>query len=111
MTSETGGLPDSDQIGDMFGYVTDEDRQRWAAARQRLSTKAPSTAKQMAAAAAEAAMELGSHGIQAKLNAEHQVMARDRNDVTTKKTKTTITETIDFEERDDREVIDDGYEF
>lgn len=51
------------------------------------------------------------HGIQAKLNAEHQVNARDRNDKTTKKTKTTITETIDFEERDDREVIDDGYEF
>lgn len=111
MSTNTGGLPDSNQIGDMFGFVTEEDRQRWTAARQRLSSKPPSTAKQMAADAAEAAMELGSHSIQAKLNAEHHVKARDRNDMTTKKTKTTITETIDFEERDDRDVIDDGYEF
>ena len=104
------GLPRPSEIAFGFGFVTPEDRARWDQARQYQQEGRPrSAATEFVTSSIAAASELGREGIQAKLRAAHQVAAQDQ----TKQTRRTITqvETIDVQERDGRDRLDEGFEF
>jgi hypothetical protein len=113
MSLKRGGLPGKHEISGLFGYVTDEDRERWDKMRER-NKKDVSTARHMMEKSAGAAHQLARYGIQARLNAETQVAARDRNNqntTTRKQTRTITEETVDYEPRDTRQTLDGGPEF
>lgn len=109
MSIRGGGLPEKHEVSQVFGYVTDEDRERWDRARAK-NTREAGTAKHMMKSSAAVAYQLASYGIQAQLNAETQVAARDRNNQNRTKVRT-ITETVDYQPRDDRHRLDEGPEF
>ncbi|MFC4048382.1 hypothetical protein ACFOY4_01690 [Actinomadura syzygii] len=102
------GLPTASQLADCFGFVTPEDRARWEQARQ-YSQPRVSAAREMITSSLEAAAELAQQGIQAKLRAAYQVEAQQKERSRT--TARTVTEVVDFEDRDDRREIDQTFEF
>jgi len=108
MGIRSGGLPDGHEVADLFGYVTDEDRARWERARERRA-KPMGSARQMAQASIQAAHGLAQKGIDAKINGEQYTTSQQiREQSQSKKTRTTITETVtDFEDRDNRTPIED----
>ncbi|MFG1858903.1 hypothetical protein ACGFJT_44210 [Actinomadura geliboluensis] len=108
MSGQQHGLPSASQLSLGFGFVTPEDRARWEQARRYSQRK--SAAKEMIASSLEAALELGQQGIQAKLRAAYQVEAEQQQE-RSRTTTRTITEVVDFEDRDDRQEIDPSFEF
>jgi hypothetical protein len=113
-SQQTGnGLPRPSEIAFGFGFVTPEDRARWDQARHYQQEGRPrSAAAEFVTASIAAASELGREGIQAKLRAAHQVAAQEERDQA-KQTRRTITqvETIDVQERDGRDRLEEGFEF
>lgn len=106
------GLPGRSRTAEMFGIVTPEDRARWEQSRQRSENakgEKVSSLKEMLKSSLEAASDLGQQGIEAKLRAAHQIEAQRKNEERQMTTRT-ITETIDHQDRDDRQRLD-GFEF
>lgn len=114
MGVESGGLPDVNDLAGMFGYVTAEDRERWAKAREQEAKKHVSTARQMADESMQAANRLAQQGITAKMHGEQQAASQQAREKSRgKRVRTTVTESFtDFEDRDTRTRIDDpGLDF
>jgi hypothetical protein len=107
------GLPRPSEIASGFGFVTPKDRAEWEHARQyQQEGRTRSAAAEFVTSSIAAASELGRKGIQAKLRAAHQVAAQEERDQA-KQTRRTITqvETMDIQERDGRDRLEEGFEF
>lgn len=100
-------------LGDMFGYVTDEDRNSWEAKRR---PKKEGALKMGARTTADSMMRFGQQNMMAALSAEHRVAAQQAFDEThDRKTTVTdgkgrtqdITESVEYE---DRKYNEDGTE-
>ncbi|MEU6263723.1 hypothetical protein [Saccharopolyspora shandongensis] len=105
------------RFAEMFGYVTPEDRSRWE--QQRAQNKPKVNAiKQGAKSSVSSMLEVGDKSIHAKLDAAHRVAAQRRFEESHDKIvnkrrdpKTwSITETVDYEPKDEREEIEPDFE-
>lgn len=107
------GLPRPSEIASGFGFVTPQDRAEWEQARHyQQEGRTRSAAAEFVTSSIAAASELGREGIQAKLRAAHQVAAQEERDQA-RQTRRTITqvETVDAQERDGRDRLEEGFEF
>lgn len=107
------GLPRPSEIALGFGFVTPDDRAKWDQARHYQQQDRPrSAAAEFVKSSMTAASEVGRERIQARLRAAHQVAAQEERDQT-KETRRTITqvETVDIQERDGRDRLEEGFEF
>ncbi|WP_405824614.1 hypothetical protein OG705_30200 [Streptomyces sp. NBC_00838] len=101
----------------MFGYVTPEDRSRWA--QQRAQNKPNINAiQQVAESMLGSMMEFGERNIGAKLDAAHRVAAQQKFDESHAKIVSkyrdpqtrSIIESVDYASKDDREGIEQDLE-
>lgn len=100
-------------LAQMFGYVTPEDRGKWA--QQRAQNKPRVNAvRQGVKSGMSALMEFGDRNIRGKLDAAHRVAAQQQFDETHDKITSrrrdpgtrSIIETVDYEPKDNRETIE-----
>ncbi|MFC9756700.1 hypothetical protein [Streptomyces sp. NPDC056921] len=109
--------PHGSRFAQMFGYVTPEDRSRWEQTRAQ-NQRHVNAAKIGTKASLDSMMEFGERIIGAKLDAAHRVAAQQQFDEShtrivsrhrDPKTRS-ITETVGYEPKDDREEIEPDLE-
>ncbi|MFB7917070.1 hypothetical protein [Streptomyces sp. NPDC056061] len=105
------------RFAQMFGYVTPEDRGRWEQQRAQ-NRKRVSALEQGTKSAGSSMMEFGQRNVDSKLNAAHRVAQQrqfeESHDKITSKRRgpknESITETVDYEHKDDRQEIEPDFE-
>lgn len=99
------GFPTRNQIAEAFGIVTPEDKARWEQM-DRATAPDRSAGREAVAGALESVGEVGRHSMQSRLRAAHQVDAEQQQRGRETRVRT-ITETVDFVDRDTRRTIHD----
>jgi len=92
------GFPSKRDMSEMFGYVTEEDQQKWEKQREARKTSSPGTAQQLAAQSIKPALDLAKHGIRAQMHGaqnEAQRGAQAKQRVVTRETVTEQSRNID----------------
>lgn len=106
------------RFAQMFGFVTPEDRSRWERARAQEKPNV-GLAKKGMKSGADSMMDFGQQNMRGTLDAAHRVAAQQRfdeehNKITTRhrdpKTQS-IVESVDYEHKDDREMIETEPDF
>lgn len=105
------GTPQKASMLSGFGFVTPEDRMKWDQARSQLRKKNPSAAKEMVSSLFAGVSEIAQQGMQAQMRAAHQVHMQEQREGSRVEKVNTITQTVDFHDRDMRPTLDDELDF
>lgn len=97
------GFPSNKDLSEMFGYVTEEDRDKWEQDREARKKKTPGTAREMADKSIAPALDMARQGVQAQMHgaqyeAQRGAQPKQKSRVVTRETVTEQSRNIDASE-------------
>ncbi|KIA73382.1 hypothetical protein ANMWB30_23090 [Arthrobacter sp. MWB30] len=88
-----GGFPSGEEMSEMFGFVTPEDREQWARSRESNKQAVAGTARDMAHKSIAPALDMARHGVQAQMHgAQYEAQRGEQPKVRSRVIRQTVTE-------------------
>ena len=103
------GFPSARDFSEMFGYVKEEDREKWEKDRNANKNRSQGTAADMAGRSVGPALDLAKQGVRAQMHGAQ--MEAQRGSQAKKRTVTRETVTEQSQNIDEPDASDDGPDF